>query len=89
MLSTEGVMVMVRCIVSGVLGGVLAAGVVLAVVPHSGGPRGCSDPSLPSGDAVAVTVSGAGDGSAWRLPHAGREFVCTDGTWVRVSGYGR
>jgi hypothetical protein len=36
-------------------------------------PRACSNPALPSGDA------------AWR---AGQEYVCTDGTWVRVTGYG-
>ena len=77
-----------KSVVAAVASAVLAAGLTFVAVPHAAGPQSCSDPSLPSGDAVAVTVSAAGDGSAWRLPHAGREFVCTDGAWVRVSGYG-
>ncbi len=43
------------------------------VTPPSA-PRACSDPYLPSGDVKANP--------------GGREYVCTDGTWVRVSGYG-
>jgi len=77
-----------RLVAAAVVGGVLAAGITLAVVPHGGGPRACSHPSLPSGDAMAVTVNARGEGSAWSLPHAGREFVCTDGVWVAVTHYG-
>jgi hypothetical protein len=37
------------------------------------GPAACARPSLPSGDAMRAH---------------GAEFVCTDGTWVHVTGYG-
>jgi hypothetical protein len=37
------------------------------------GPRGCANPVLPSGDAMRAH---------------GQEFVCTDGAWIHVSGYG-
>ena len=36
-------------------------------------PRSCSKPALPSGDAARLD---------------GKTFVCTDGTWVRVTHYG-
>jgi hypothetical protein len=72
-------------IVAAVLGAVLGAGVTLAAVPHAPGPRACSGPSLPSGDAMSV----GRDGNAVSPPSGGvAEFVCTDGTWVRVDGYG-
>ena len=38
-------------------------------------PRACSYPSLPSGDAERLA--------------GGTEKVCTDGTWIPVSNYGR
>jgi hypothetical protein len=41
--------------------------------PQQAGPAACSHPSLPSGDAARV---------------GGQMFVCTDGTWVHVAGYG-
>lgn len=37
-------------------------------------PRACSHPYLPSGDVKADA--------------GGREYVCTDGTWIPVAGYG-
>jgi hypothetical protein len=36
-------------------------------------PRSCDRPSLPPGDAARLD---------------GREYVCTDGAWIRVTGYG-
>jgi hypothetical protein len=75
--------------------GVLAASAVLVAsagaagyAVHDGGPRACVSPALPSGDAIMVDVHG----DAWTVgSHVSgpvRELVCTDGSWVRVSGYG-
>ena len=45
-----------------------------ALHTHTPGPRPCSSPRLPSGDAMR-----AGNGT---------EYVCSDGTYVHVSHYG-
>lgn len=37
------------------------------------GPHSCTKPALPSGDAATIR---------------GQEFICTDGTYVHVTGYG-
>lgn len=51
-------------------------------------PRACSSPSLPSGDAIKVDSHG----NAWTpgtdVKDQVAEFVCTDGAWVPVTGYG-
>ena len=49
-------------------------------------PAACHVPSLPSGDAISVDQ--AGNANTPPLRGGVAEFVCTDGTWVRVSGYG-
>lgn len=61
-----------------IMGAALAAGIAVAVV-HARGPRACSHPSLPSGDAARMWIPQV---------HAAQTFVCTDGTWVYAAGYG-
>lgn len=74
-----------------------AAGLALAGLggyalhPQAITPAPCKVASsrLPSGDAIQVDAHG----NAWtfgsRVPGGVLEqFVCTDGTWVKVTGYG-
>jgi hypothetical protein len=63
----------------------LAVGCAAAAAPGHraadvASPRQCSHPVLPSGDAARLWVPQA---------HAVQTFVCTDGTWVHVTGYGQ
>ena len=67
---------------AGALAGAGAAGRVSA--PSE--PAACHSPALPSGDAMSVDQ--AGNASMPPVRGGVAEFVCTDGTWVHVTGYG-
>jgi hypothetical protein len=58
---------------TGFAGGLLTGNGLASRPAPPPSPRACTRPALPSGD-----VARAG----------GTERVCTDGTWVRVTGYG-
>jgi hypothetical protein len=67
-------------IVTALAGLVLAFAMVAGIIaitdslPYAGSsPAACHSPDLPSGDAMRTGTA---------------ERVCTDGTWVHVSGYG-
>lgn len=47
-----------------------------------------SGSSLPSGDAIKVDAAGNGWTASTDVKGPYRELVCTDGTWIPVSGYG-
>ena len=68
------------------LAAALAGGYEVRVVTGPSAPAACHGPTLPSGDAISVDRAGNAD----TPPDVGgaTEFVCTDGMWVRVAGYG-
>lgn len=51
-------------------------------------PRACHSPYLPSGDAIQVDTRGNAWSFGSRTSGPVRWYVCTDGTWVHVTGYG-
>lgn len=65
-------------------GGALVGAGAVGRVSAPSEPAACSHPSLPSGDSMSVDQAGNGSSPA----SGGVEFVCTDGVWVRVTGYG-
>lgn len=68
----------------------IAGGTGYALHTQAGSPAGCAvaGHTLPSGDAMKVDSQG----NAWtedsKVPGPVSTFVCTDGTWVHVTGYG-
>lgn len=65
----------------------------LLVVALAGGADGYalhSQPAEPAPCQVARTSLASGDAARLYVPqqHSMQEFVCTDGTWVHVTGYG-
>jgi hypothetical protein len=65
---------MMRALCAAMLSAGLLTGCAHTTTPAQTAPRACTHPSLPSGDA--------------KRNAGGRVYVCTDGTWVHVGGYG-
>ena len=75
---------LVKSVAAVTLAGSALVGAGLVGRATASGPAACSRPSLPSGDSMSIDDAGNGTSPA----SGGLEFVCTDGTWVRVTGYG-
>ena len=85
---------MTRLVLATIITALLAVTAVLASHGHryvtQVAPRACvvAGNTLPSGDAIAVDARGNAWGVEDRTGPRVRELVCTDGTWVHVTGYG-
>ena len=57
---------------------------------QAAGPRACpvAHESLPSGDAISVDAAGNGWTIGSKVSGPVQEMVCTDGSWIPVTGYG-